>query len=431
MSPFDTIVAPITSQPAAVGVVRVSGQEAWEVASRVFLGWPRPPEPFRAVYGRYTTGDDGLALPFAAGHSYTGEQAVELSCHGALPSVRALVGACIEAGARHAEPGEFTQRAFLNGRMDLTQAEAVADTVSAMTDAQLVVANRQREGVLYREVSALRGRILRLLGAVEASVDFEEEIGPLDRTHADAEIVAVAERVERLAKTTVVGRIIRRGLRVAIVGPPNAGKSSLFNALVGRDRAIVTPIAGTTRDYVEETVDMGGVAVVLIDTAGLRETDDLVESLGVQRSLAQAAHADLTWFVYDGSQPRPASEQPWSQWIANKADLIGGPGDLPEGHLLVSATTGEGLEGLVARVACYAEEAVALSIPPVSERHGAHLQEALQWLNQARDTLVSNRPDDLLSTLLKGAANHLGEITGETASEDMIQRIFADFCIGK
>lgn len=399
------------------------------MGSRVFSAWPETPEPMRALYGRYVTGDDGIVLPFAAGHSYTGEEAVELSCHGSLPSVRALLNACVDAGARVAEPGEFTQRAFLNGRLDLTQAEAVADTVAALTEAQLLVANRQREGALHRGVSQIRHQVIKVLGAVEASVDFEEEIGPLDRGQSFEEIRRLLTRIESLLSTAAVGRILRKGLRIAIVGPPNAGKSSLFNALLGMERAIVTPVAGTTRDYVEETVDMGGIPVVLIDTAGLRDTEDMVESLGVQRSLAQAAHADMTWFVYDATQPRPASEQAWSVWIANKADLASAAAETND--FLVSAKTGQGLQDLTRSISRYAEEAAALQIPPVNDRHETLLAEAAQLLKDAGATIRSNRPDDLLSTLLRAAAGRLGEITGETASEDMIQRIFADFCIGK
>src|SRR2546423_1219259 len=232
MPPFDTIVAPITgTQPAAVAVIRVSGSEAWSIAAKVFLAWPATPETRRATYGRFTTGDDGLALPFEEGHSYTGEQSVELSCHGSPASVRALVEACIQAGARAAAPGEFTQRAFLNGRIDLTEAEGVADTVNALTEAQLRLANLQREGALHKEVSALRDRVLKLLAAVEASVDFEEEIGPFDGASAITELDDLISRTEGLLKTAQVGHIMRKGLRVAIVGPPNAGKSSLFNAI--------------------------------------------------------------------------------------------------------------------------------------------------------------------------------------------------------
>lgn len=441
--PFETIVAPITgSQPAAVAIIRLSGADSWEIALKVFHAWPTEPESHRATYGRYTTGDDGLVIPFEEGHCYTGERSVEMSCHGSPASVRALVEACIQAGARFAEPGGFTQRAFLNGRMDLTEAEAVADTVNAQTDAQLRMANRQREGALHKEVGTIRSRVLKLLAAIEASVDFEEEIGPLDREGALNELISVSESVEALLKTAELGHIMRRGLRIAIVGPPNAGKSSLFNAIVGRERAIVTAIAGTTRDYVEESVDMGGVPVVLIDTAGLRETQDEVEAIGIEHAKKQMRDADLTWLVYDVADENSmwdwkASVDP-SCLVANKVDLHGleKAERLRDSHTRtplygVSAKTGEGIAELVSTVAKLAEQASALPIPPISDRHKPLLVAAGWAITNAKATIEAFRPDDLLSTLLRSAANHLGEITGETASEDMIERIFADFCIGK
>lgn len=430
-SPLDTIVAPITgSHPAAVAIVRISGERAWSIAAAVFCNWPEQPEHHRAMYGRYSTGDDGIALPFSAGHSYTGEESVELSCHGSPAAVVALIEACIREGARYAEAGEFTQRAFLNGRIDLTEAEAVADTVNALTGAQLRIANRQREGALFQEVSLLRAEVLRVLAAVEASVDFEEEIGPLDRGAAAEQLLGIEASVDRLIQTSEIGRIMRKGLRIAIVGPPNAGKSSLFNALVGRERAIVTEVPGTTRDFLEEQLDFSGVPVVLIDTAGLRKTDDRVESIGVQRSLAEAASADVVWYVYDATLGPTAQDYdfPDAWFLANKSDL--GVTKRPD-HLQISAITGHGLDTLARRVAAYAEQAEALKVPPVNDRHAALLSEAKEAVGNALATVKNGRPDDLLTTFLRSAEHSLGEITGETASHDMIEKIFADFCIGK
>ena len=432
-SPFDTIVAPITgSQPAAVAVIRLSGTEAWSIASRIFSKWPTLVEPHKATYGRYITGDDGIALPFAEDHSYTGEQSVELSCHGSPASVRALIQACVKEGARPARPGEFTERAFLNGRIDLTEAEAIADTVNALTDTQLRMANLQRDGALYRAVGGLRDRVLGLLAAVEASVDFEEEIGPLDRVSTLQELEQIAGEVEKLRKSAEVGAILRKGLRIAITGLPNAGKSSLFNAIVGRERAIVTPTPGTTRDYVEEQIDMGGIPVVLIDTAGLREATDKAESIGVQRAVEQATHADVVWYVFDASCGISKEDEEWARKmpqsliVANKCDLARVP------HFLnVSAKTCQGLDELIRNVTVYAEEAKAMDVPPIDARHKPLLRDTATMLSDAIETIRSNRPDDLLSTFLRAAVNHLGEITGETASADMVERIFSGFCIGK
>ncbi|HVT13698.1 MAG TPA: tRNA uridine-5-carboxymethylaminomethyl(34) synthesis GTPase MnmE [Fimbriimonadaceae bacterium] len=428
-SHFDTIVAPITgSGSAAVVVVRISGPGAWAVASQVFSPWM--PEPMRAVYGRYRHGDDGIALPFAEGHSYTGEEAVELSIHGSPASLRRLVEDCLAAGARMAEPGEFTQRAFLNGRIDLTQAEAVRDTIEARTEAQLRLANLQREGSLRRRMNSIREIVAKTLAAVEASVDFSEEIGELDRPAASARLRKAIREIEALLETAAASRILRQGVRVAIVGPPNAGKSSLLNAILGSDRAIVTEIPGTTRDFVEEQIEVGGIPVVLIDTAGLRDSDDRVESLGIQRSRAVAAGADHVWYVIDASVGASPEDDaalaalPSSTLIANKCDLA-----KPARGLAVSASTGAGIAELLRSLPL--DRDVAHREIAINSRHAELLQEARHLLELAVATLDSDRPDDLVSVLLQEALSTLGQITGETASPDMIARIFADFCIGK
>lgn len=450
---FDTIVAPITGmQPAAVAIVRVSGPESWEVAARVFPSWPASPESHKAHYGRFVIDDDGLALPFSEGHSYTGEQAVEFSIHGSPASVQALVAACIHEGARMARPGEFTERAFLNGRMDLTQAEGVRDTVEAETARQLEMANELRSGALRTEIGALRDMLIKLLSAVEASVDFSEEIGDLDVAAASQLLVEVGVRFDLLLQTARAGRILRKGYEIAIVGPPNAGKSSLLNALLGADRAIVTPIEGTTRDTIEEKVDFDGLPVVLIDTAGLRDTDDPVESIGVQRARAAAARADEIWYVFDatlgwsdadeqavsdlGGRPSSVAEHatdalraPSIRLLANKADLIPRNARV-YGALRVSALTRSGLDQLIKETAEAALHAPT-GLPFIQTRHEGPLREAQEALQHALETIRHHRPHDLLSVDLRLALSSLGEITGETASEDMIQRMFRDFCVGK
>lgn len=427
MSHFDTIVAPITGGGvAAVAIVRLSGPEAWHIASQVFTPWN--PQPLKAVHGRYAHGDDGLALPFEEGHSYTGEQAVELSIHGSPASVRDLVQACRKAGARMAEPGEFTQRAFLHGRIDLTQAEAVRDTIEAKTEAQLRLANLQREGSLRRRISELRDEIMKALAAVEASVDFSEEIGELDRNSTAASLRSVIDSVNALLETAGVARTLRLGLRVAIIGPPNAGKSSLLNAILGTERAIVTEIAGTTRDFVEEQIEIEGYPVVLIDTAGLRDSEDRVEALGIQRSRAIAANADCVWYVYDASigwtQVDETAAGEKATIVANKADITCGDKGIP-----VSAMTGEGIPVLLKSLPLQAD--IAHREIVINPRHSESLNHARAALETAVITLESDRPPDLISVLLQDALAALGEITGETASPDMIARIFGDFCIGK
>ena len=438
MPHFDTIVAPITGNPpAAVAWIRVSGEMAWQVASRVFHPWPEEVRPRVAIYGRFAIGDDGLALPFSAGHSYTGEETVEMSMHGSAASLHGVLTACLEAGARMADPGEFTQRAFLNGRMDLTQAEAVRELIEAQTEVQLRQATRNRNGALRREVEEIREIVLGQLAAVEASVDFSEEIGDFNRSSAKESLEEVRSRLERLRGGERVSRIVREGYRVAIVGPPNSGKSSLLNRLLGTSRAIVTPIPGTTRDYIEEKADFGGVPVVLVDTAGLRETDDVVEALGIELSREAAQEADEIWFVYDatvglagnGSDLRRQlglTSGPEPVLLANKADLtarVRGPGRP------ISAKTGFGVDSLVDRV----RREVLAHAPAiaVNERHSAILDEALSTVEVLDGALFHEGPDDLLSVLLRDLVAGLGRITGQTAEADMIDRIFHDFCVGK
>lgn len=430
---FDTIVAPITGlPPAAVAWIRLSGAQAWEIASAIFSPWPEQVAPGKAVYGRLISGDDGFALPFAAHASYTGEPTVELSMHGSRASILSAVEACVREGARMAEPGEFTQRAFLNGRIDLTQAEAVRETIDALTDAQLKQANRNREGALRQEVEALRAEAIRMLAAVEASVDFSEEIGDFDRSAATRTATSMLVRIAQLRKGAKVSRIVRDGYRIAIVGPPNAGKSSLLNRLLGADRAIVTDIPGTTRDFVEERADFDGVPVVLVDTAGLRETADLVEKIGIERTRSRAAEADEIWFLYDGTRGLTTEDReeiaqlgPSVRLLANKCDL----GETKGEGIRISVNEGHGIDALVESV----REKVLHHVPAVAinERQANHLQECEDILANLSEFLASDVPDDLLSVFLNDLIATLGRITGQTAEESMIERIFHDFCVGK
>jgi len=426
-SHFDTLVAPITgASRAAVAVVRLSGPKSWEIANRLFNNIPT--EPLKLQYGHFKHGDDGYVVLFEQGRSYTGDQSAECSIHGSPASVRALIELAIQHGARYAEPGEFTQRAFLNGRIDLTQAEAVRDTIEAETEVQLRIANRQREGALYEVVKAIRDKLLGVLASIEASVDFSEEIGDLDRGNAADQLDDCAVRIQSLIQAEKRSRLFRNGFRVALVGPPNAGKSSLLNAILGTERSIVTAVPGTTRDFVEESIEFDGLPITFLDTAGLRQTEDPVEQEGINRALKIARTSDIIVYLYD-AQGGYSEEDSW--WIAelekpvrivaNKCDLLEVEGGL-------SAKTGEGVRELLHEMREVAGEEPSVA---VNARHRQPLEVALADISMARATLVSDRPVDLATVSIQSALRHLGEITGETADPDMISRIFHDFCIGK
>lgn len=386
------------------------------------------------MFGKFSTGDEGIALPFAPGHGYTGEEAVEFSIHGSLASTRSLIARICKAGARMARPGEFTLRAFMNGRMDLTRAEAVRDTVEAKTEAQLANATLLLSGALNEQVSAIRSAILGVLAEVEARVDFSEELGELNRDAARQALAEALEATSKLVGTIRSGQILREGLRVAIVGLPNAGKSSILNALCGSDRAITSPHPGTTRDYIEAEVDLGGIVCTLVDTAGLRAPESDVEAQGIALTRTLAAGSSLSLYVYDahaGWSPqdqREIDELPGHVLvIANKCDLVSVS---PEMGLPVSTKTEIGLESIGAGVLAavgYENDGTPLLAP----RHGPLLVAAEEALQGSVDVLDHDLPDDLLAVGLRAAAAALGEVVGIEASTDLLDSIFRDFCVGK
>jgi len=431
----ELIVAPITGRDrAAVALVRASGAGAWELARHLFRTIPAEIAPRYAYYGHFAHGDDGYCLLFAEGQSFTGEESAEFHLHGSPVSVAQFLDLCHTHGARLARPGEFTLRAFLNGRIDLTQAEAVRDTVDALTENQLRAAHRQRDGALRTRLAQIRNELVGCLAMVEASTDFSEEVGDLDRPALAHRVTGVQAELEALLATQRTGAIMRHGAAVAIVGLPNAGKSSLFNALLGRDRAIVTPIAGTTRDTVEEWLDLGGVPTRIVDTAGLRPSEDTVEQMGIERSREALRHADVVWHVYDATLGwSEADEALHHEWAGRPGVVIANKCDQQpnvERGLPVSALTGAGIPALVDWMQAWAGEPNA-EIGTVNPRHAESLARVQDALADVQATLLQSVPDDLAAVGLGSAIRILGEITGETTPPDVLTRIFQDFCIGK
>lgn len=454
---MDTIAAIATgSAPTAIGIVRVSGREADAVTDRVFRPRDGRPlssqEPRRMIYGDVLDQsgaviDRGLAVRFPGPGSYTGEDGAELHCHGSPVVLSEALSALFAAGARQAKPGEFTKRAFLNGKMDLTQAEAVVDLIDAETAAAARNAAAQLGGALRRGIEGTYDSLLSLASRFYAVVDYpDEDIEDLQKPELERTLRTAEETLRRLLATFDRGLLLKSGARAAIVGRPNVGKSSLLNALLGYDRAIVTPTAGTTRDTVEERAVAGGVLLRLIDTAGIRETSDQIETLGVARARDAAERAALALLVLDGSEPLTeedtaamAAAETAGQVIAvvNKADL---PGRLSLPALAarfpkivcLSARTGQGLDAL--------EREIASLFPAAEAPEGEILTDARQQeavarakdaVTRARDALSVGLTPDAVLTDVEEALSALGELTGKTAREDIVSRIFERFCVGK
>ena len=471
---LDPIVA-IASAPGrgAVGVVRVSGARL-ESLVQALLG--RQLKPRLATYLPFLAGDGshldkGLALYFPAPHSYTGESVLELQAHGGPIVLQLLLARCLEAaqeqdettvatrlaGLRLAEPGEFTHRAFLNNKLDLAQAEAVADLIDASTEAAARSASRAMAGLFSDEVNQLRGALIRLRVLVEATLDFpEEEINFLQQADAAGQLAGIQTQLALVSQRTRQGMLLREGLKVVIAGQPNVGKSSLLNALAGAELAIVTPIPGTTRDRVQQTIQIEGVPVHVVDTAGLRESEDVVEKIGVSRAWEAVSEADVVVFLRDSSRQKQAdyaladaalaarlssdlaSTTPLIE-VWNKSDCVTPDVNLPwppvtnRPTLCLSAKTGDGLSALrrhLLEIAGWQPGGEGIYI--ARERHvqalarvSIHVVQAQGWLAPQGQSL------DLLAEELRLAQKALGEITGEFTSDDLLGVIFSKFCIGK
>lgn len=443
----DTIVAIATAAGAAgVGVVRLSGPQSIAIARRLSSIDPRPRY---AHYVRFRDAadeviDDGLLIAFIAPASYTGEDVVELQAHGSPALLRLLLARCVELGARQARPGEFTERAFLNERLDLAQAEAVADLIHASSQAAARAARRALDGEFSRRVDTLTEALTALRIYVEAAIDFpEEEIDFLAGPELKSRLQQVRELMQALLREARRGQRLRDGLHVVIAGPPNAGKSSLLNALAGSDRAIVTDIAGTTRDLLRESVLIDGIELTLVDTAGLREGADRVEAEGMRRARAEFARADLALAVIEcGSEHeqipalrRELAALPRVFWLQNKCELAAEPArhevrDDGE-HFWLSAREGLGLDALrealkqAAGLGDAAEGAIS-----ARARHVDALQRANTQLENAAQRLAEGS-GELAAEDLRAAQEALGEITGRLSADDLLGRIFGSFCIGK
>lgn len=446
----DTIAAVATPPgTGALAVLRVSGPGALAVVARCTGG--RCLEPRRATLCRVTdaggeTLDRVVATFFAGPASFTGEDTVEISCHGGLLVTQRLLARLVACGARPAEPGEFSQRAFLNGKLDLTQAEAVMDVISAGSDLALRAAQSQLEGAIGRRVGQAADALVRLTAHVEAHIDFpDEDIAPHTVEQLQAGLAAIKAQLAELLDTADRGRLLREGIRTAIVGRPNAGKSSLLNTLLGYERAIVSPAAGTTRDTIEENVHLGGLCLRLIDTAGQHESGDAIERAGIERSRQAQAAADLILEVADASRPPDlldAVVEPGSRalrlLILNKADLGVHPawGDAAqEGAILFSCATGDGRQQLERTLAERFVQAHALPVSgnsaAVNARHRHALGVALEALEAARDSLARRDSPELTALDLRDALDALGSITGRIDTEDILTAVFSQFCLGK
>jgi tRNA modification GTPase len=462
MYSLDDTIAAISTPigEGGIGIVRMSGPEALAILQKIFVkGKPTKLQtpnsklqtPNHLYYGHIVDPetaeviDEVLVSHMKAPRTYTRQDVTEINCHGGIAPLRRTLELCLRQGARLASPGEFTLRAFINGRIDLAQAEAVLDIVRAKTEAGLRVAVGQLEGRLSDQVRALRVQLIEVLAYLEATIDFEKDEIPERDIAPDLE--EARRQLEKLLAHADRGIIYRQGIRTAIIGKPNVGKSSLLNALLRTSRAIVTPIPGTTRDTLEETLNLQGIPLVLVDTAGIvAETEDVIERLSIERSRKALAQADLALLVVDSSEPLTETDRQIADLAAGKTTiLVVNKIDLPRavGHFdlmleapraEISALTGEGLEDLEEAIVevVFSGHVLASDEPLVSSpRHKDILKRALDHVVSAQGAHTQGMPADFVAIDLTSAVNALGEITGETVTEDLLETIFSEFCVGK
>jgi tRNA modification GTPase len=446
---FDETIAAISTAPGigAIAVVRVSGKDALKIAKIIFRrGSDLEVQEFKANFATHgfivdpisgDTIDEVILTPFIAPHTYTGEDLIEISCHGGPVVTAEILSLLINNGARLARPGEFTQRAFMAGRIDLTQAEAVLDVIQAKTSRQGRRALSALTGVLGERIRKVRNDIMELLTRVVAGIDFPEEIGDAPEPEIDRVVREALVELDDLARTARTGRFLREGLRLAIVGRPNAGKSSLLNRLLQFERAIVTDIPGTTRDSLEELLDLNGIPIVLVDTAGIRHTEDQVEQIGIARSKKAIAESDLALIVVDATQGEGDPERQILDLLGdkphflvrNKIDVAGGTAD---GGIAISALTGQNIDALTQAIETFVfEDKSSREGPSLNARQAELCLKAASALRLVLTTVEAGYPQDCLATDLKTAVDALSEISGQSVSEEVITQVFATFCIGK
>lgn len=451
------IATAVVPQQGSVGIVRVSGSQAMAIAQTMFHAPGRQVwESHRILYGyirhpqTQQLVDEALLLIMKAPRSYTREDVVEFHCHGGIMAVQQVLQLCLENGARLAQPGEFTLRAFLNGRLDLTQAEGIADLVGARSPQAAQTALAGLQGKLAHPIRQLRANCLDILAEIEARIDFEEDLPPLDNDAIISDIENIAAEITRLLATKDQGELLRTGLKVAIVGRPNVGKSSLLNAWSQSDRAIVTDLPGTTRDVVESQLVVGGIPIQVLDTAGIRETADQVEKIGVERSRRAASAADLVLLTIDASVGWTKGDQEIYEQVQhrplilviNKIDLVEQSewntlqSQIPnsKSKIVTAAAQNQGIDSLeqaILEIVQVGKIQAADMDLAINQRQAAALIKAKISLEQVQATIAQQLPLDFWTIDLRGAIGALGEITGEEVTESVLDRIFSRFCIGK